>query len=141
QASVGYHLGMISAGIIGAAFGLLPLRRVTGFAKRLFIVVICYCAYRICSYFIGDPYALQLTGVVTTLLLLYGLALKLPVETHIYKEVVLLGRYSLLGYIMQLGIIQVTVRIFGPSRVPLAVVILTLVALVATWAVTLIVHR
>jgi peptidoglycan/LPS O-acetylase OafA/YrhL len=141
KASVGYHLGMISAGIIGTAFGLLPLRRVTGFARKSFVVIVLYCVYRTCSYFIGDPYALQLTGVVTGLLLLYSLALKLPVETHIFREVVLLGRYSLLGYIMQLGIIQVTVRMFGPFTTPLAVVILALVALASTWAVTVIVHR
>jgi hypothetical protein len=83
----------------------------------------------------------QLTGVVTTLLLLYGVALKLKVETHIFKEVVLLGRYSLFGYIMQLGFIQVTVRLFGPFKTPLAVVTLGLVVMVAVWAATVIVHR
>ena len=141
KASVGYHLGMISAGIIGMAIGLLPLRRVRGFARKSLVVIALYGVYRTCSFFIGDPYALQLIGVVTTLLLLYSLALKLPVETHIYRDVVLLGRYSLFGYIMQLGIIQVTVRVFGPFTTPLAVVTLTLVALAATWAVTVIVHR
>lgn len=141
KASVGYHLGMISAGIIGSAFGLLPLQRITSFARKSFLAIALYASYRTCSYFIGDPYALQLTGVVTGLLLLYSLALKLPVETHIYKDVVLLGKYSLFGYIMQLGIIQATVRIFGPFTTPLAVVTLTLVALAATWAATVTVHR
>lgn len=141
KASVGYHLGMISVGIIGAAFGLLPLPRVIGFARKLPVLIICYGVYRTCSYCIGDPYALQLTGAVVTLLLLYGLGLKLSAETRIYMEIVLLGRYSLFGYIMQLGIIQFSVRVFGPFRTPLAVVILTLVALAATWAVTVIVHR
>jgi hypothetical protein len=54
---------------------------------------------------------------------------------------VLLGRYSLFGYIMQIGIIQVTARIFGRFTTPLAVVILGLAALTTTWAVTVIVHR
>ena len=141
KASVGYHLGMISAGIVGSAFGLLPLPQLTSFARKLFLVIALFGVYRTCSYFIGDPYALQLTGVVTGLLLLYSLALRLPVETHIYKDVVLFGRYSLFGYIMQLGIIQATVRMFGPFRTPLAVVTLTLVALAATWAATVTVHR
>jgi hypothetical protein len=141
KASVPYHLGMISAGIIGSAFGLLPVRRVTSFARKSVVVIALYGGYRTCSYFVGDPYALQLTGVVTGLLLLYSLALKLPVASHIYSDVVLLGRYSLFGYIMQLGIIQVTVRVFGPFKTPLAVVVLMLVALTATWAATTIVHR
>ncbi len=136
QASVGYHLGMISAGIVGAAFGLLPLRRITGVAKKSFVVIALYTLYRAASYFSGEPYALQLTGVVTTLLLLYSVALKLPVGTQIFRQVVLLGRYSLLGYIMQLGFIQVTVRIAGPFTTPLAVVALALVTLAATWAIT-----
>ena len=141
KASVGYHLGMISAGIIGTAFGLLPLRRITGFARKSLAVITLYGVYRTCSYLIGDPYALQLTGVVTTLLLLYSLALKLPVEAHVFREVVLLGRYSLLGYIMQLGIIQATLRVVGPFRTPVAVVTLTLISLAATWAVIFLVDR
>jgi peptidoglycan/LPS O-acetylase OafA/YrhL len=83
---------------------------------------------------------MQLTGVVTALLVLYGLALTLPLKTQIYRQIVLLGRYSLLGYILQLGIIQVTVRVFGPFETPLAVVILAVVTLAATWAVTLLIH-
>ena len=127
KGSVSYHLGMISAGIMGTAFGLLPLERVTGFARKWFVVVPLYCLYRTCSYFIGEPYAMQLTGVVTGLLVLYSLALKLPPKTHIYRQIVLLGRYSLFGYIIQLGIIQVIVRVFGPFNTPLAVLILTVV--------------
>jgi acyl-CoA synthetase (AMP-forming)/AMP-acid ligase II len=65
----------------------------------------------------------------------------LPVETRIYKEVVLLGRYSLFGYIMQIGIIQVTGQNLRALHNPLAVAILALAALAATWAVTVIVHR
>jgi len=140
-AHVGYHLGMMSAGIVGAAFGLVPLGRVTSFARKSLLVVVLYGSYRICSYFIGDPYALQLTGVVTGLLLLYSLALKLPVETFIYQNVVLFGRYSLFGYIMQLGIIQATVKLFGPFTTPRAVAILMLVALAATWVVIVTVDR
>jgi hypothetical protein len=125
---------------MGAAFGLLPLGRVAAFAKNWYLVVPLYCLYRTGSYFIGDPYAMQLTGVVTALLVLYGLALTLPLKTQIYRQIVLLGRYSLLGYILQLGIIQVTVRVFGPFETPLAVVILAVVTLAATWAVTLLIH-
>lgn len=140
QGSVTYHLGMITAGIVGAAFGLLPLERVTGFARKWFVVAPLYCLYRAGSYFIGDPYGMQLTGVVTALLVLYSLALMLPVKTQLYRHVVLMGRYSLFGYIAQLGIIQVIVRIFGPFETPLAVLILTVVTLAATWALTLITH-
>ena len=137
------HIGqglMITNGIMGAAFGLLPLERVTGFARKWFIVMSLYCLYRTGSYFIGEPYAMQLTGVVTALLVLYGLALTLPLKTQIYRQIVLLGRYSLLGYILQLGIIQVTVRVFGPFETPIAVVILAVVTLAATWAVTFLIH-
>jgi peptidoglycan/LPS O-acetylase OafA/YrhL len=141
KGSAAYHLYMISAGIMGTAFGLLPLERVAGFARRWIIVAPLYCLYRTCSYFIGNPFVIQLTGVVTGLLVLYCLALKLPAKTPINRQIVLLGRYSLLGYIIQLGIIQVIVRVFGPFETPPAVLILTVVTLAATWAVTLIIHR
>jgi fucose 4-O-acetylase-like acetyltransferase len=140
RGSVSYHLALISAGIVGTAFGLLPLERVTGFARKWFIVVPLYCLYRTGSYFIGEPYAMQLTGVVTGLLVLYSLALTLSLKRQIYRQIVLLGRYSLLGYIIQLGIIQVIVRVFGPFDTPLAVLILAVVTLAATWAVTLLIH-
>jgi hypothetical protein len=140
RGSVSYHLALISAGIVGTAFGLLPLERVTGFARKWFIVVPLYCLYRTGSYFIGEPYAMQLTGVVTGLLVLYSLALTLSLKSQIYRQFVLLGRYSLLGYIIQLGIIQVVVRVFGPFETPLAVLILAVVTLAGTWAVTLLIH-
>jgi hypothetical protein len=141
KGSVGYHLGMISAGIIGTAFGFMPLKRIAGYARKSFIVISAYCAYRACSYFIGEPYAVQMTGVVSTLLLFYGVALKLKPGTHILKETVLLGRYSLFGYITQLGIIQVTVRLSGPIETPLAIVTLASFVLIATWAATVFVDR
>jgi hypothetical protein len=140
KSAVSYHLGMISAGITGTAFGLLPLERVTGIARNWFIVAPLYCLYRAFSYFIGDPYAIQLTGVVTGLLVLYCLALKLPQKTRIYSQIVLLGRYSLFGYIIQLGILQAIVRVVGPFETPLAVLILTVITLAATWAVTRLIH-
>ena len=140
RGSVSYHLSLISVGIIGTAFGLLPLERVTGFARKWFIVVPLYCLYRTGSYLIGEPYAMQFTGVVTALLVLYGLALTLPTKSQIYRHIVLLGKYSLFGYIVQLGIIQVIVRFFGPFETPLAVSILAVVTLAATWAVTFVVH-
>ena len=141
RGAVGYHLRMISTGIIGTAFGLLPLARVTGFARQWFIVVPLYCVYRTGSYFIGEPYAMQLTGVVTGLLVLYCLALHLSGKDYIYRQIVLLGRYSLFGYIVQLALLQVIVRAFGPFETPLAVAILATVTLAATWAVTLLIHR
>jgi hypothetical protein len=139
RGSVSYHLDLISVGIIGAASGLLPLDRIAGLARRWVVVVPLYCLYRTGSYFIGEPYAMQVTAVVTGLLLLYGLALNLPAKTQFYRQIVLLGRYSLFGYIGQLGIIQVVVRVFGPFETPLAVVILMVIALAATWAATLLI--
>lgn len=136
---VGYHLGMISYGIMGTAFGLLPLERVTRFARKWLIVVLLYGLYRTGSYFIGEPYAMQLMGVLTGLLMLYSLALALPAKTHVYRQIVLLGRYSLFGYIIQLGIIRVIAGIFGPFDTPLAVLVLMVAALAATWAVTFII--
>jgi hypothetical protein len=133
---VSYHLGMIGYGIMGTAFGLLPLERVAGFARKWLIVVPLYCLYRAGSYFIGEPYAMQLMGVLTGLLMLYSLALALPSKTYVHRQIVLLGRYSLFGYIIQLGIIRVILGIFGPFDTPLAVLILMVAALTATWAVT-----
>ena len=83
---------------------------------------------------------MQLMGVVTGLLVLYSLALLLPVRTQSYKETVLLGRYSLFGYIVQLGVLQVIVRMYGPFRTPLAVVLLAVVTLAAMWAMTRMTH-
>lgn len=136
---VSYHVGMISAGIMGTAFGLLPLERVARFSRKSLVVVALYCLYRIGGYLVGEPYAMQLTGVVSGLLLLYSLALKLPPKSKVYSQVVLLGRYSLFGYIIQLGIIRFIVGIFGPFDTPLAVLVLTVEALVATWAVTFVI--
>jgi hypothetical protein len=136
-----YHVNMVVAGIIGMALGVLSLDSVGRLARRWVIIVPLYLGYRLCSYLWGEPYLLRLVGVCLSLLILYGLALALSPQSVIYQQFVLFGRYSLFGYIFQLGILQILFRIPMTSVPGLNFVIMALITLVLTWSATRIVER
>jgi hypothetical protein len=58
-----------------------------------------------------------------------------------YQQFVLFGRYSLFGYIFQLGILQALRWMGGVSSLAASFVVMMLSALVLTWAATKLVEK
>lgn len=107
------NLSFVSAGLLGMACGLVPIRSIDGLVKHWVVVLGLYAAYRVCSYHYGEIYAVQMFGAFASLALLYGCALRLDCESWLGRSVVLLGRYSLFGYLVQILLIQIIVAIAG----------------------------
>jgi hypothetical protein len=121
--------------------GAIPLSVLERFARRWELLLPAYCAYRLCSYFFGEPYPIQFVGTVLSLSILFGLALVLSQAGLAYRQCVLLGRYSLFGYIFQLLVLQV-LRGVLPSTDPTASVLIMIpLSLVLTWAGTVLVEK
>ncbi len=128
------NLSFLSAGILGMAAGLIPISLINRFAMKWFLVVPLYGLYRWCSYYFGETYPVQLFGAVSTLLLLYTCALRLNCTSGFGAQMVLLGKYTLAGYLIQIPLIQVIVVLSGgkPDRW-LGVWLVILVASVLTF--------
>lgn len=107
------NLSLLSAGIVGMACGLIRIESINRFAVKLLPVLGLYALYRLGSYFKGEIYPIQIFGAVTSLLLIYGLALHLDCDSGIGRSMVLFGKYSLAGYLIQIPLIQLLVLFHG----------------------------
>lgn len=114
------NLGMIAIGLLGMVFGRIPLEKVNNFLRRLLTVITLAIAYGCYVWALsqyGATYPLQIAGVCICLSLLYLLG-SLPCERNfIGREVLLLGKYSLFGYIGQIAILQILRRML-PLVIP-----------------------
>ncbi len=123
------NLALLSAGIIGMAFGLMRIELIDRLAGKWLPILLIYLVYRLFSYKFGESYAVQTFAAVASVLLLYGCALHLDTDTWIGHQMLILGQYSLLGYLTQIAVLQGMVKVFGgtPDHVVgvIAVVVLT----------------
>jgi hypothetical protein len=83
-----------------------------------------------------------MVGALISLMLIYGCALHLDCNSWFARQIILLGRYSLLGYLVQIALIQLMVRICGgkPSTW-IGVIVVTATATVFLWLVVLGLHE
>jgi hypothetical protein len=110
QGRLVFNLELLSMGLLGMVVGFIPLRRIDHFAGHFLSVLIAYLAYVAVISYWYPVYALNIIGICLTLLLLYGLGVKVGDRGFIQRRIILLGRYSLLAYIVQIAVLQVLSR-------------------------------
>jgi hypothetical protein len=136
------NLDFISVGFIGMALGLIPMPTINRLATKWAPILLLYVAYRLCSYFFGDTYSVQIFAAIASVLLLYCCALHLRMDGWFGRQTVVLGQYSLLGYLVQIAVLQGVVKVLGgrPQHVAGVVVVCVLTA-IATWIIVRTVHH
>jgi hypothetical protein len=107
------NLTLLSAGILGMALGLVPIGAIDRFARKWMLVLLLYLLYRLCSWFFGEIYSVEMFGAAASVLLLYTCALHLDLSAWTGRQLVFLGRYSLLGYLTQIALIRAIVNVTG----------------------------
>jgi hypothetical protein len=108
------NLGLLSAGTLGMTLGLISLDLLDAFARgRLILTLFLYSAYRLCSFLWGETYPVQMFGATVSVLVLYCCAVRLHTEAWPGRQLVLLGQYSLLGYLAQIALLQAVIKIAG----------------------------
>ena len=96
-----YNINMISAGIIGMALGFIPISLIDKYSKSWG----SYISLTICLtivYFAGHNYFTQMFSTILTLFILYIIGLKVNLSQITNMQIILLGQYSLAGYILQI---------------------------------------
>ena len=88
------------------------------------------------------PFPLLIIAVALNLLVLYAVGISRSETGVVMNEIILLGKYSLLGYIAQVAILQILSAIFhhinlGPAMLPVSFA----AACVLTIATVEVVHR
>lgn len=104
------NLNWLGVGLVGATLGMISMEKIDIVARRTFAVAGIYIGYAVLITFVGTPYAIQIVGAVLSVLTIYAVGKKIPGGSLLARHFILLGRYSLLGYIAQIAALQVLRR-------------------------------
>jgi peptidoglycan/LPS O-acetylase OafA/YrhL len=100
------NVELLSIGLMGMSIGYLPIQRINDYRKLSWVVVMAYLFYLAAITAWNVLYPLQVTGVLLTLMMFYLAGTASGEKGLIPKAFILLGKYSLFGYIAQIAILQ-----------------------------------
>lgn len=100
------NLELVTIGLLGVITGYLPIEKVNAFVQRPYLLIFTYILYLAAITLWNVLYPLQIVGVYLSLMIIYLFGLKRGEPGKARAVVVLLGNYSLLGYIAQIAILQ-----------------------------------
>lgn len=102
------NLELITIGMVGVLTGFMPIAAINDFVRHPYLLGLAYMCYTIAITIWNVPFSLQMVGVPLSLMVIYLAGIS---GSHSSKkigdEVILLGKYSLFGYISQIAILQI----------------------------------
>lgn len=108
------NLNLLMAGVLGAAAApFVGLGHFAGGRGRLFALGGAFVAYEIVALRWGHVFEVQLLGATLAVFFALAAGQCVPVQAWVVRRIIVLGQYSLLAYILQIGILQVILRIVG----------------------------
>ena len=107
------NLNMLGAGLLGMVLGRFPLAKLDLLRPFWPIPLLLYCGLFAADTASGHTYVFQVMSACAALALIYGLSAKFDAPSWPQQRLLMLGRYSLVSYIVQIAILQVLVRFFG----------------------------
>jgi peptidoglycan/LPS O-acetylase OafA/YrhL len=121
------HLELFAIGVVGMVLGCVPIGKINRLARHRFCLVTAYVAYIAALTVWQEIYPLQVIGVCLNLIVIYMIGLKGEQGGAIHSRIILLGKYSLLAYIVQIGFLLVLSRVLhlvsmGAATKPVALV-------------------
>ena len=112
------NLEMLGVGVLGLVCGTYPSYRLNRVFERHFVLITLYIAYTVAIAVWGVPYVLQLVGVCLNVSLIYLAGMSRSIMRTVYDRVVMLGQYSLFGYIAQIGVLHFLRRLMDHLDLP-----------------------
>jgi hypothetical protein len=106
-----FNLGLFVIGLLGMVWGLVSMERINRWAGQVVLVSAAYAAYLLTITFWRENDLIQCCGVCLTLLLIYSIGFKWGADCNLQKLIIMLGKYSLVGYIAQIAVLQVIHRV------------------------------
>ena len=100
------NLELVTIGLLGVVTGFLPIEKVNAFVRHPYILAFAYLLYLAAITLWDVVYPLQIVGVYLSLMIIYLLGQKNGEAGKTRAVIILLGKYSLFGYITQIAILQ-----------------------------------
>jgi peptidoglycan/LPS O-acetylase OafA/YrhL len=100
------NLELFTIGMLGVLVGFAPIMAINHFVQHPYVLAAAYLCYAIAITAWNVPFPLLIVGVCLSLMVIYLVGISASESGVIGSEVILLGKYSLFGYISQMVIIQ-----------------------------------
>jgi hypothetical protein len=104
------NLELLTIGLLGVLFGYISIEKINNFVRHAYLLVAAYLCYTIAITIWNVVYPLQVVGVCLSLMLIYLLGTKTGEPGKLRRHIILLGQYSLFGYIAQIAVLQMLYR-------------------------------
>jgi hypothetical protein len=101
------NLNLMSAGLLGMLAGRRPMSGFTGLARHWALTGLAGVGSYVVGLRFGEVYGVQLAGAAFALAAIYALADRFGRTDWPRRRLIRLGQYSLIAYIVQIGILQV----------------------------------
>ena len=119
-----YNVEFVAIGMLGVLAGLAPIKTVDSIGRHPYLLAASYFCYLIAITIWNVPFVLLIVAVLLNLCVLYLIGARSDAGA-MGNEVILLGKYSLWGYISQVAILQLLSKVFqrvdlGAARLPMS---------------------
>jgi peptidoglycan/LPS O-acetylase OafA/YrhL len=101
------NLELITIGMLGVLTGFMRIAAINDFVGHPYLLGLAYLGYTIAITIWNVPFWLQMVGVPLSVMAIYLAGITGSDFGIIKSEVILLGKYSLYGYISQIAILQI----------------------------------
>jgi peptidoglycan/LPS O-acetylase OafA/YrhL len=101
---------LLTIGLLGISIGYIPIDKINSIFRHPYALFLAYGAYLAAITAWEVPYPLLIVGVLLTLMLIYLLGTVSGDVGRVPRSLILLGKYSLFGYIAQIAILQLLRR-------------------------------
>jgi peptidoglycan/LPS O-acetylase OafA/YrhL len=102
-----YIFEFVAVGMLGVLTGFLPTRVIDGLGRHPYWLAFAYLWYLIGITMWGVPSQLQIVAVLLNLGMIYLVGASRSRSGTVRTEMILIGKYSLFGYISQIAILQI----------------------------------
>lgn len=108
------NLALLGIGILGVLAGMYRIEQINAWVDHTAIVVGLNAGYLLGISVWGTSYLLQVIGVCLSVMFIYLIAIKSAGLGDRTRLIVLLGQYSLFGYVAQICLLQLLQRSLAP---------------------------
>jgi len=130
------NLECIAIGMLGLLVGFTPIEAINDFVRHPYALAFAYLCYAFAITIWDVPFPLLIVGVALSLMVIYLVGSSGSESGTIRNEVTLLGKYSLLGYMSQIAILQVLSAGFRHTNLGYAALVLSFFAAFALTVVS-----
>jgi peptidoglycan/LPS O-acetylase OafA/YrhL len=100
------NLEFVTIGMLGLLTGFIPIATISDSVRHPLLLALAYLCYTAAITIWNVPFVLLIVGVYLSLMVIYLAGVASGESGRMRREVVLLGKYSLFGYISQIAILQ-----------------------------------